>query len=100
MAEENKGGEVMRHVVQFGFLVLGVSALLLTSGCEGGGGSSGSLGAVGSLASGVGGVGGVGGSDAAATVTQPEPASVALFGGGLAGLALWRRRKGKARKRS
>jgi hypothetical protein len=33
--------------------------------------------------------------DSIATVHQPEPASLALFGGGLMGMAAWRRRKGR-----
>jgi hypothetical protein len=38
-----------------------------------------------------------GGSGGSVTVNNPEPASVALFGGGLASLALWRRRKAHRR---
>jgi len=35
--------------------------------------------------------------DSAATVHHPEPASMALFGGGLMGMAAWRRRKMRKR---
>lgn len=42
--------------------------------------------------------GGDGTVESVATVHQPEPASLALFGGGLMGMAAWRRRK--ARKAS
>ncbi|MDP3703054.1 MAG: PEP-CTERM sorting domain-containing protein [Candidatus Omnitrophota bacterium] len=98
------------------WLVIGlVSIPLLTVGCGGGGGGLSSL-----FGGGDSGAGDVfsavvsGGSDiaggasdggatetltsSAATVHSPEPASVALFGGGLAGLACLRRRKAQRSK--
>ena len=89
----------------------GIAAQLLTAGCFGGG-DGGGLGSFfgfgGSSGSGSdsfasfdqGGTGGGGGFGApsVATANNPEPASVALFGSGLAGLALLKRRK--ARRRS
>lgn len=93
--------------------VAGVALPLLLAGCEGSGGGSGAgsfFGGSGSSFAGssfegtLGGVvvGGDGTLDLAsvATVHSPEPGSLAVFGGGLAGLALWRRRKAKALKRS
>ena len=58
-------------------------------------GQSGSFGALSSSNLGVG--GGVGGTalESFATVHNPEPGSMALFGGGLAGMAWWRRRKAR-----
>ena len=58
------------------------------------GGSSDGGGALGGLPSG----GSQIAADQVATVHSPEPASLALFGGGLMGMAAWRRRK--ARKSS
>ena len=56
---------------------------------SGGGSGSGSGGGSG----GGGGSGNSGPVPGVATVHHPEPGSLALFGGGLASLALWRRRK-------
>ena len=101
----------MKHreqMIGLSVLVVASGIILLTAGCGGGGGggifslfgggsdsgagdfvttldggTSDSSGEVTSLASDV------------ATVHHPEPASLALFGGGLAGLAGWRRRGAK-----
>ena len=83
----------------------GLSALLMTAGCGSdgdsvsrffgifGGSGSGSE-AVGTIAGGGSMSGGTSpGPQAVATLHQPEPASLALFGGGLAAVALLRRRK-------
>ena len=91
-----------------------LSLQLLTAGCGGGGGGLSSLFGGGGGDSGAGDVfsalisGGSdvagGGTDSAASVTSvatvhnPEPASVALFGGGLVGLAYLRRRKAQRAK--
>ena len=99
--------------VQHGWIAMALGALalaLMTTGCKqgaglsslfggsGGSGSSSFFSGDGSgeiiLSSGSGRVFDV----SPATVNNPEPASIALFGGGLAGLAVWRRRK--ARKAS
>lgn len=92
----------MKRDTQFWLVVISCAAQLLTTGCLGGG-SGGTFGdlsgsdgsepseAFGSFASG--GSDGVIGAPEVATVNNPEPASLALFGGGLAGIALWRRRK-------
>lgn len=69
---------------------------LLGSGGSGDGGSGSGLGS-GSGAGSAGSGGSGSGSGGAGSVHMPEPASVALFGGGLAGVALLRRR---SRKRS
>lgn len=99
-------------------LVLGVTCLFAATGCgSSGGGLSGLLGSGGSFA-GLFDGGNSGGGDQPspivvdsvpnpepigisplATVSNPEPASAALFGGGLAGMAWWRRRR-KAGKRA
>ena len=82
----------------------GIAAQLLTAGCLGGGGGlfgffGGSSGGSDSFASSdQGGAGGGFNAPSVATANNPEPASVALFGSGLAGLALLKRRK--ARRRS
>ena len=101
----------MKHreqMIGLSVLVVASGIILLTAGCGGGGGggifslfgggsdsgagdfvttldggTSGSSGGTTSLASDI------------ATVHHPEPASLALFGGGLAGLAGWRRRRAK-----
>ena len=93
-------------------LMLGASIMLFMAGCNPAGGglfgffggnSGGASDAVGDLASSGGSVGGA--FDVAsvtqevATVSNPEPASMILFGGGAAGLALIRRRR-KARRSS
>ena len=96
---------------QSGLVALGITAQLLTAGCLGGGGGS----------SGLFDLFGSGGSDTAsnttdvldsvasagsqsssgsgvpevATLHSPEPGSLVLFGGGLAGLAVLRRRRKK-----
>lgn len=96
------------QMISLSVLVVASGITLLTAGCGGGGGggifgffgggsdsgagdfvttldggTSGSSGGTTSLASDI------------ATVHHPEPASLALFGGGLAGLAGWRRRRAK-----
>ncbi len=95
---------MMRAAVRVSVLVAGaVAAGLLTSGCK----TSGSGGGFSSFGSSFSGSGSevilsTGGGQVAdfeispATVAHPEPASVALFGGGLVGLAAWRRRKSRA----
>ena len=97
---------------------MGLVSMLLTAGCGGGGGGGGLFGFFGgggdsgagdvfsALISGgsdvAGGSGGDGVTEAlasdVATVHNPEPASVALFGGGLAGLAHLGRRRAKRTK--
>ena len=93
--------------------MLMVAGLLMAAGCSGSGfsdspfgGGSGAGAGSSSLSSG-GGAGGfddggtIGGSSGGgnpATVHHPEPASLALFGSGLAGLALWRRRQARRRR--
>ena len=92
----------------------GIAAQLLTAGCLGGGsgglgsffgfgGGSGGSDSGSSFASssgeqGGGGFGGGFSAPSAATAHNPEPASIALFGTGLTGLAMFNRRK--ARRRS
>ena len=99
----------MRSSTRVWLVGCGIAAQLLTAGCLGGGGgifgfsdgsSNGSSGdSFASLSSGGSqGSGGEFGAPGVATVHNPEPASVALFGSGLAGLALLKRRK--ARRRS
>ena len=102
----------MKHVAQLALLVLSVSTLFLASGCkEGGSGVTGGLFGGGgtvlsSLTGGDTGISSVGGGfegpggDSAGSIIQPEPASIALFGGGLAGLAFLRNRRRKSRKPS
>jgi hypothetical protein len=92
--------------------MLMVSGLLLAAGCSGSGSGfsdspfgvgSGAGGGSSSFSSGGGstgfdGGGGIGGGSTGgggATVVNPEPASLALFGSGLAGLAFWRRRRAR-----
>ena len=105
----------MKCTPQYWLLGLAAAAALTATGCLGGGGGSGFLGSlfgssesgssdlVGSSASGgstnpsaseTSGTAGTG-SPSIATVRNPEPASVALFGSGLVGVALWRRRKAR-----
>ena len=106
-------------------LAAGLALPLLLAGCKSGGsggtsglfnnffgggstGGSNPAESLGDLASGgfssggLASAGGLGAFDApaAATLHNPEPANIALFSAGLAGLAVWRRRKTKAlRKR-
>lgn len=107
-----------KAALKIGLVAVGIAVQLLTAGCKGGsgglfsglfGGDSGSSGGgFDGLAGnafngglGGGGLGGGGGqtlTPAVAVVHNPEPASMALFGGGVAGLAFLRRRK--ARRRS
>ena len=109
----------MRYNTRVWLVGCGIAAQLLTAGCFGGGGGTGGLGSFFGFGGGgsggdssgsdsfasfdQGGAGGDAGGDAfgapsVATVHNPEPASVALFGSGLAGLTLLKRRK--ARRRS
>jgi hypothetical protein len=107
----------MQHIAKLTVLGLSVSALALLSGCEGGsdvisslfggggnttaevisaltpGSSDPGTPSAGPGSSGPGGPGGGGPSSTVATLHQPEPYSMALFWGGLAGLAYLRRRK-------
>ena len=81
------------------WLAAGIVLALLAAGCEGGGSGSASSFGGSSFEGALGGVvvGGDGTLDLAsvATVHSPEPGSLAVFGGGLAALALWRRRRSK-----
>ena len=98
----------MRHVTRVTLLGLTLAFQLLATGCLGlgggtsgsGGSSSGSDGGSGSgsesfagLSIGSGGGSGSGGLFGGGPVHSPEPASIALFGSGLVGLGMWRRRK-------
>jgi len=90
-------------------IVGAVAVALLTAGCKGGGGGLFSLfsgtdsaeDVLSSFSSGDGGGGGSGGgAPLVASLSNPEPGSIALFGGGLAGLGLWRRRRSRAKRKS
>ena len=97
----------MGHVTQGKWVLAAAFATLLATGCLGGGGGGGGSGSGslfggsdgGSLASSFGGgsSGDAFGAPGAATVNHPEPASLALFGGGLGFLA-WRRRQGRKQR--
>lgn len=106
-------GVVRRWVTGMGV----ASMLLLTAGCSGGGGLSGLFdsifgGGSGDSGSAVfaaldtgtsgfssGGSTGGGAISSIATINNPEPGSIVLFGSGLAGMAMLRRRK-KTQKRT
>ena len=99
----------MERTSRVWLVVLGVAVQLVTAGCLGLGGGGGGLfgssdgnGSSGegpfaseSLTSGGLGGNGFGSVSEVATLANPEPASLALFGGGLAGLAYLRRRKSR-----
>ena len=105
---------MMKNITDTGLILLAVSLPLL-AGCRGAGGLSGLFGggSGGEILASLGSSGSSGGSSGgdvvdtsaafdsiassadAATLTNPEPASMALFGGGLAGLACLRRRRAK-----
>ncbi|MBI3321023.1 MAG: PEP-CTERM sorting domain-containing protein [Candidatus Omnitrophica bacterium] len=101
----------MRRIGQGALLALSITVQLLSTGCLGfeSGfshdlGSSDAASAFGSLPSGAGGVPGLGGTSRdglaadVATVHNPEPASLALFGGGALGVAWFRKRRSSRTK--
>lgn len=80
-----------------GLLMIVGPALFVAAGCSGDAGSSGFSVFSGAGSGGAGGdLGATLGSDVS-TVHTPEPVSLTLFGGGVAGLALLRRRKARGR---
>ena len=87
----------MRDVTRVTLVGLALAVQLLATGCLGLGGGSGSSGGSGSgtggFASSTSGGSGSGSNGFGGPVHSPEPASIALFGGGLVGLGMWCRRK-------
>ena len=97
----------MKHGLSVWVASGAIAMQLLIAGCGGGGGGLGGFfeGLFGGGDSGSAfDIGGGGASEPltlaseVATVHHPEPASMALFGGGLAALAHWRRRQAKAKR--
>jgi hypothetical protein len=98
------------HRLRHGLVLVGIPALLASGGCFGGGGGGGFFGLFGgdsgsgetsstlaALGSSGGGLDSI--AQDVATIHNPEPASMVLFGGGLAGLAWSRRRRNKTAAR-
>ena len=105
-------GKTLNRRLSHGLVLFALPALLASGGCLfGGGGSGGGLfgffgggsgsgetgsSLVASFASSGGGFDSI--AQDVATIQNPEPASMVLFGGGMAGVAFLRRRKARTRK--
>jgi hypothetical protein len=91
------------RLCRLAFVGIALGAQLLLAGCGSGGGIFGFLdgdgdgASVAAIAAGSGGPSGTGGSGVG-SVANPEPATVALFGSGIAGMAFMRRRRSRRKQ--